>query len=402
MPISNIYNILTLRDFRLFCGHNAFHVLGEAATFIAQGWLVLSLSGDSAFWVGVASGIRGLGHISCSLVGGVLADRRNRRVVILILALFRAGTFSVLAVFIMNDKVQLWHVLVIVFIQGGTDGMLSPSFNGLIYDTVGPKRLMNGVAYILGAFHISWAIGSVLTGHLVNVNGIGSAYALAAIFCLLSIIPLIKMKVSNTTEAKKEPVFQNLVRGIKYVAKHRFLRVLLLLSVLVETFGFSYLVMLPVIAKTILLVGPKGLGYLSSANGIGSIIGTVVIATLGDFKHKWKLLAIGTLCGGISIFLIACSSWYVLSLILAGIIGFFLVVYDATINTLFQTLSEDEMRGRVLGLYGMTWGFTPVGGFVVGSVASTAGVPFAVALGGIIILAYSLGIIARVDRDRIS
>ena len=99
------------------------------------------------------------------------------------------------------------------------------------------------------------------------------------------------------------------------------------------------------------------------------------------------------------IFLFGSSPWYPLSLLLTGFIGFFLVTYDATINTLLQTVSEDDMRGRVLGLYGMTWGFTPLGGFVSGSVANIAGAPFAVALGGVVILVYTIGVLARVNKN---
>lgn len=402
MPYSRIYKTLTLRDFRLLWFSSYINVIGEVATFIAQGWLVLSLTGDSALWVGIASGIRGAGHIGFALVGGILADRLKRRVVLIILTLVRAGTFSVLALLIFNDKVQLWHVLLIVFIQGGADGLMAPSFNGLIYDTVGPKRLMNAIAYILAAFHISWAIGSILTGNLINTFGIWSAYALALVACLLSVIPLKLMKVSNATQAREEPILLNVVQGVKYVAKHNPLRALLLLSILTESFGFSYLVMLPVIAKTVLNVGPTGLGYLTAAGGIGSLAGTAVVAGLSDFNNKWRLLTLGTLGAGISIFLFASSPWYGLSLILAGFIGFFLVTYDISINTLLQTLSRDNMRGRVLGLYGMTWGFTPAGGFVAGAVANIAGVPFAIGLGGVIILAYTLGVIARMNGNRIS
>jgi MFS family permease len=402
MASSRIYNTLSLREFRLFWSSSFIHVIGDAATFLAQGWLVLSLTGDSALWVGIASGIRGAGHIGFALVGGILADRLKRRVILAVMALFKTVTFAVLALLIFHDKVQLWHVLVIVFIQGAADGLTAPSFNGLIYDTVGPTRLMNGIAYILAAFQISWTIGSILTGHLINTIGIGSAYALASASFLLSVIPLKLMDVSNTTEAKEESIFVNVVQGIQYVARNAPLRALLLLSMLAEAFGFSYLVMLPVIAKTVFKVGPTGLGYLTAAGGTGSLIGTFVVAGLSNFKDKWKLLTLGTVSAGVSILLFASSPWYELSLILAALIGFSLVAYDAAMNTLLQTLSTDNMRGRVLGLYGMTWGFTPIGGFAVGSVANIAGAPFAIGFGGVIILAYTVGVIARMKRKLVS
>ena len=402
MALSRIYKTLTLRDFRLFCSSSFIHVIGDAATFLAQGWIVLSLTGDSALWVGIASGIRGAGHVGLALAGGILADRLNRRVILAVVAMVKTVTFAMLALLIFNDKVELWHVLVIVFVQGASDGLTAPSFNGLIYDTVGPARLMNAIAYVLATFQISWTIGSVLTGHLINTVGISAAYALASVFFLLSVIPLKLMGVSNTTEATKESVLVNVVQGIQYVVRHSSLRVLLVLSVLVEAFGFSYLVMLPVVAKSVLGVGPTGLGYLTAAGGIGSLIGTVVVAGLSEFKNKWKLVTLGTAGAGVSILLFASSPWYELSLILAALIGFSLISYDAALNTLLQTLSTDNMRGRVLGLYGMTWGFTPVGGFAVGAIANIAGAPLAVGIGGLIILAYTLGVVARANRNLVS
>lgn len=395
MRFSRLYNILTLRDFRLLWLNSSIHVVGEVATFMAQGWLVLAITEDSALWVGIASGVRGAGHIGFGLAGGVLADRLKRQSVIIIISVLRAGLFAVLAILVFNGNIQLWHVMVAVFIQGSVDGLVAPSFNGLIYDTVGPKRLMNAIAYILASHHISWTVGSILTGHLLNTFGIGSAYALALVSCLLGIVPLKLMNVSNTTQAREETIVVNVVQGIQYVVKNRSLRMLLILSVLTEAFGFSYLVMLPVIAKMVLSVGPTGLGYLSAAGSIGSLIGTAAVAGLSDVKDKWKVLSLGTLSAGVSILLFALSPWYALSLILAACIGFSLVTYDAAINTLFQTLSSDSMRGRVLGIYGMTWGFTPLGGFAIGAIASITGASFAVGFGAVIILAYTLGVITR-------
>ena len=179
--------------------------------------------------------------------------------------MFRAGIFAVFGLLIITGEIQLWHVMVIVFIQGSGDGLMAPFFNGLIYDTVGPNRLMNALAYILAVFHISWATGSIAAGHLMNTMGIGFAYSLASIFCLLSIIPLMLIRVSNVTQADREPIPSNIVQGIHYVFRNKPLRVLLILSMLTEAFGFSYLIMLPVIAKTVLAVGPTGLGYLAAS-----------------------------------------------------------------------------------------------------------------------------------------
>ncbi len=395
MPAPRIFSTLGIRDFRLLWGSSSIYVIGAATELIAQGWMVLLLTGDSALWVGIASGIRGAGHIIFALIGGVLADRLSRRMV---LTTFRGISGLVLlglALLVSQDRAELWHVLVVVFIQGSIDGMVAPAFNGLIYDTVGPRRLMNAVAYTLGGFHISWTAGSVLAGNVINSVGMGAAFALAGVAYSTSVLPLLFMKVSVSAQQQRESIWRNLGQGLAYVAGNSPLRALLVLSVLTETFGFSYIVMLPVIAKTVLNVGPTGLGYLSGAGGAGALIGIALLASFSDFPNKWKLLTIGALGAGTGIALFAFSSWYAISLVLVAAIGLALVVYDATINTLLQLTSDENMRGRVLGLYGMTWGFTPAGGFIVGAVASIATAPLAVGMGGVVIVTYTAAVIAR-------
>ena len=395
MPASRIFSTLSIRDFRLLWGSSAIYVIGAATELLAQGWMVLLLTNDSALWVGIASGIRGVGHIVFALIGGVLADRLSRRFV---LSTFRAISGLVLlglALLVLQDKAQLWHILVVVFIQGSADGIVAPAFNGLIYDTVGPRRLMNAVAYTLGGFHIFWTLGSVLAGNLINSSGIGAAFALAGVVYSVSVLPLLFMKVARSVQQRQESIWRNLGQGLAYVAGNNSLRALLILSVFTEAFGFSYIIMLPVIAKTVLNVGPTGLGYLSAAGGAGALIGIAVLASFSDFSNKWRLLTVGTLGAGVSIVLFASSSWYAISLVLVAAIGLSLVVYDATINTLLQLTSDENMRGRVLGLYGMTWGFTPAGGFIVGAVASAAGAPIAVGIGGVVIVTYAAAVIAR-------
>ena len=395
MSASRIFSTLSIRDFRLLWGSSAIYVIGAATELIAQGWMVLLLTNDSALWVGIASGIRGAGHIVFALIGGVLADRLSRRMV---LSTFRAISGLVLlglALLVLQDRAQLWHILVVVFIQGSADGIVAPAFNGLIYDTVGPRRLMNAIAYTLGGFHISWTVGSVLAGNVINSSGIGAAYALAGAVYSASVLPLLFMKVARSVQQRQESIWRNLGQGLAYVAGNNSLRALLILSVFTEAFGFSYIIMLPVIAKTVLNVGPTGLGYLSAAGGAGALIGIAVLASFSDFSNKWRLLTIGTLGAGVSIVLFASSSWYAISLVLVAAIGLSLVVYDATINTLLQLTSDENMRGRVLGLYGMTWGFTPAGGFIVGAVASAAGAPIAVGIGGVVIVTYAAAVIAR-------
>jgi MFS family permease len=207
---------------------------------------------------------------------------------------------------------------------------------------------------------------------------------------------LLKIPGRQVAGRPREPIWRNLADGLKYAAINRQLRALLLLSVLVETFGFSYIVMLPVIARDVLRVWSTGLGYLAAAGSVGALVGTLVVSRLSETEKKWAMLTVGTGCAGIGLLLFAFSPWFATSLALAGAVGIALSVYDATLATLLQLVSEDALRGRILGMYGLTWGFTPLGGFIAGAVASILSAPIAIGAGGIAIVSYAAGVLSRV------
>ena len=394
MPVLQLFNTLRVRDFRWLWSSSVINVLGMSTELLAQGWIVLLIT-DSPLWVGVASGIRGAGHVGTGIIGGVVADRFNRRNVLATLQPVRGLLLAGLALLVLTDTVQLWHVLAMVLVQGMADGLMAPSFNGLIYDTLGPRRLLTGLATMLAGFHVSWMVGSVATGTIMSTWGVGTAYVVAAGAYLVSPLPLLLVSVGKPVQRHQESVWHNIVEGLRYVSASKPLRVMLLLSVLVETFGFSYIVMLPVIAKNVLHVGASGLGYLSAAGSVGALAGTVVVAGLSEFRAKWTMLTVSTGVAGISLVLFGISPWFITSLILATAVGSALVIYDASINVLLQLLSNDTVRGRVLGLYGLTWGFTPVGGFIAGVIASIASAPVALGVGGTVIAGYALSVLNR-------
>ena len=192
MFISQLFNTLNVRDFRWLWGSGVIYILGMSTELLAQGWMVLLIT-ESPIWVGIASGIRGAGHVGTGIIGGVLADQISRRNVLATLQWVRGIPLVWLALLVLTDTVQLWHILAVVLFQGVADGFMSPSYNGLIYDTLGPRRLMNGLATMLAGFHFSWMVGSMITGSVISVWGIGIAYLVAAGFYLLSPLPLLQI-----------------------------------------------------------------------------------------------------------------------------------------------------------------------------------------------------------------
>ncbi len=260
-----------------------------------------------------------------------------------------------------------------------------PGNNSLAYQLVGPERLLNAMATRLAAMNISRIIGSLIAGSLMAELGIGSAYLFAASGSLVGIMFLWRIPESLPSSDPRVPFWKGIRRGLEYIRSNQTIRRLLLLSLCMEAFGFSHFVMMPVMARDVLEVGPTGLGYLSAASGVGSALSTIAIASLGDFRRKGILLTITALAAGISLILFALSPWFILSLFLVALAGGTLMAYDVTMATMLQLLSDDSMRGRVLGIYGLTFGFTPVGGLLAGSIAAISSASLAISVGGVII-----------------
>ena len=395
--LSRLWASFTVHDFRWLWGNQFLLALASSMEMLAQGWLVLQLT-DSAFWVGAAAGLRGLGHVGFSIFGGVIADRGDRRRSFALVQVIVGLSALLLGLLVVTDRASLTIVLAIVFFRGTTAGVILPLGNAIVYDAVGRGHLLNAIAARLAGFNVARIVGSLLAGALIATVGVGGCLLVIAGVALVAPTTLAFMRGTYRAAGASESPLKNAAEGLRYSWGSAELRRLLVMSALMEMFGFSYLVMLPVIARDVLEVGAAGLGLLSAANATGSVIGTVGVASLGDFRAKGLLL--GTMAAGVGLTLVlfALSPWFALSLVLTGLVGLTLMSYDTTMATLIQLLCSDAMRGRVMGLYALTYGFTPLGGFVVGAVASAVSAPFAVGISGGAILAYALPMLRRLTR----
>ena len=374
-------------EFRWFWSSILFSSMSMGIRMLAQGWLVLEIT-DSPFWVGAVAGLQGLGLVGFGAFGGTIVDRFDKRKVLATVHLIGGGMAFLTGALVITGYVELWHMLIISLIQGLLMATQLPASNSLAYQIVGPQRLLNAMATRLMAMNISRIIGSLIAGALITKYGVGSSYLFAASGSFVGLGLLWLVKGNFQASSQQEPFLQATSQGLKYIWGAINIRGLLLLSLFMEAFGFSHLVMMPVMARDVLNVGATGLGYLSAASGIGSTLSTLAVAGLGDFKSKGALLTGTAFCAGVSLVLFAFSPWFAVSLVMVALAGGSLMAYDVTMGTMLQLISHSEMRGRVMGVYGLTFGFTPVGGFLAGSVATILSAPIAVAAGGIIITVY--------------
>ena len=384
----NLLSAFQVKDFRWYWVSVFFSSMAMGVRMLAQGWLILDITG-SPFWVGAAAGVGGSGLGIFGAVGGTIVDRFDKKMVLCVLYVFGSAVIVTMGLLVIYDRIVLWHVLLGAFFQGIVMAAQQPAVNSIAYQLVGSSRLLNAMAARLLAMNISRIIGSVIAGYLIYRFGIGSSYIFAACCSIIGLGFLYFVKVeSRILSAANESFWFSTKQGIKYIFTRKNIRELLLLSLIMEAFGFAHLIILPVVAKDVLFVDAMGLGILSAASGVGATVSTLLVAFLGDFKYKSLLLVITAIFSGVGLVLFAFSSWFILSTILVAWVGGSLMAYDVTMGTMIQLSSKEEMRGRVLGVYGLTFGFTPVGGFFMGWLASLFSAPIAIATGGVIIMAY--------------
>ncbi len=361
-----------------------------------QGWLVLQLT-DSPFWVGLVAVIQGVGQFAFSVFSGVLIDRLDRRWVVIVADGIGGMVALTIALLTLTERVALWHILVASFMQGVYLSFRWPATSTIVYAVVGPQRMLNASAAQMLGFNIARVLGSAIVGGLIAVWGVSAGYFFAAACSFSAAILMLMVHGSFISRDILESFWQATQAGIHYTRTNKPIWYLLGLSVVVEMFGYSHLFLLPLIAHDMLEVGAIGLGFLSTAGGIGALFSTVIVGSLGDYQDKGLLLVSSTLLGGLFLVFFAFSPWYMLSLALITIVGAMLMAYDVTLQTLLLLLPSDAMRGRVQGLFVFTISSNSLGALVLGGIASVASTSFALVMGGGIIVAVALCMLSTLN-----
>ncbi len=387
----------SLPTYRWVWASTLFFFMTRITTILMQGWLVLQLT-DSPFWVGLTAVVQGVGQFAFSIFSGVLIDRLDRRRVVIVVDGIGGMVALTIALLALTEQIALWHVIGASFMQGVYLSFRWPATSTIVYAVVGPQRMLNASASQMLGFNIARVLGSTIVGGLIAAWGVSAGYFFAAACSFSAAILMLMVHGSFISRDILEPFWQATQAGINYTRTNKSIWYLLGLSVVVEMFGYSHLFLLPLIARDMLEVGATGLGFLSAAGGIGALLSTVIVGSLGDYQNKGVLLISSTVLGGLFLVFFAFSPWYMLSLALITIVGATLMAYDVTLQTLLLLLSNDAMRGRVQGLFVFTISSNSFGALILGGVASVASTSFALAMGGGIIVAavlYMLSTLAR-------
>jgi len=371
--------------FRWLWGNSLFGTMRLIVVFIARGWLVLTMTG-SPFWVGLAPALRGVTQIILGAFSGVLLDRINRKKLLVISEVGNSLVALGVGALVITGQIELWHIMLASVIEGIFISFRWPAINTILYETVGSEKVLNASATQLTGFNLGNIIASAIAGILIESYGIGSGYLLATGCGLISGISAFFVKGEFQPKIEIQESFKkSLQGGLKYVWTSQPLRLVLVLSFTMSLLGWSHISMMPVMARDILGVNAAGLGFLTTAGGIGAFIATLLIAGLGNYQNKIRLAIFSASITAIMTIIFAISPWYYASLAIKVILQGGIMGFEATLAAIVLMLTSDQMQGRVQGIYTLLFGFTWLGGVIMGSIATISSAPIAIGSGGVAI-----------------
>ena len=346
-----MFSALRFSNFRWFWLNGATQAMGQGMQFLTIGILVLD-STDSSYQLGLVIFAYGVPNLAFSLVGGIIADRTDRLRLLVSTRVVESGLLLALAILKLSGVMELWHVFAVSALLGTVQAINGPTRMALVADLVDRKDLMNAVALHTMVNQSGQIIGPALAGGVIEIAGVGNALVANAAMYLFGIAFLVLIKgLVAMPEAPKKAVIRELREGLQCVRSTPVLYTVIGLALAFTFFGMSYRQVLPAFTKEVLDVGAGGTGLLWLGAGLGSLLGSFLLASLGDFKRKsWLLLAsLLLLC----VFLIAFawSPWYWISWILFFFVGTMSTgLFWPLANTLVQLNVPSELRGRVLSI----------------------------------------------------
>jgi MFS family permease len=378
------------RNFRLFASGQLISLVGTWVQNVAEAWLVYRLTGSSAA-LGLVR-FAGLAPIfALALVGGDWADRADRRRILIGTQTAAMVLAFVLAALCFTGQAQVWIIVLLAGLLGVVNAIDNPTRQSFVVEMVGKEDLPGAIGFNSSMFHLARILGPTAAGVLLATVGEAWCFTINGLSFVAVIASLALMRLPQTARpAPQGHLLTRIKAGVAYAWGNPALRALLALVAVVSLFGSSFLVLMPVVAKEVLGRGADGYSLLMTAAGIGSLAGAMIL-TMRKAAGLWALRTTAGLCFGLALILFSLSRTFWLSALLAVPCGLFMILIMATSNTLVQTLTPDELRGRVMALFAMMFmGMSPFGSLGAGLLAEHIGVGPTLSLCGAVCLAAGL------------
>jgi MFS family permease len=380
------FSALHHRNFRLFFTGQLISFTGSWMTTTAQGWLVYQLTGSKAL-LGVVAAAASAPMLVFSTWGGWIADRYPKRSVIVATQFALMFISLAMAALVWTKIVQPWHIIALAILSGITMAFDMPARQSFVIEMTSRDDLMNAISLNSSAFNCARIVGPSIAGFLMAHVGIAMCFLLDGVSFIPVIGGLLLMRL-----AKKEALgaggggaIAQALEGFRYVSGHRRVLTILSLFTVVGVFGWSYSVLLPAFAHDVLHLEANGYGLLMAGSGVGALVAALTVASAGHILPTRTMALGGVWIFSVTLVLFAYTRNLYLGVVLLAFVGFGLVLYFSTSNTVLQSIVPDEMRGRVMGIWALIFGgMIPLGSLEAGLMADFLGTPATMAIGALI------------------
>ena len=387
--LKTTFRSLKYHNFRLFFGGQSISLIGTWMQRIAMPWLVYDIS-HSVVLLGVVGFAGQIPTFLLASFGGVLTDRWNRYHILIVTQILAMIQALVLALLFYTGVLQVWHIITLSVFLGCINAFDTPARQSFLIEMVENKEdLPNAIALNSTMANGARLLGPSIAGVLIALIGEGACFLINGLSYIVVIISLLNMKIlTRKINPVKKDIFREMKEGFNYTFGFPPLKHVILLLAMNSLWGMPYSVLMPVFAKEIFHSGPHVFGFLMGAAGMGALTGAIYLASRKTVLGLEKLIPFSAALFGAGLIAFSLSRFLWLSLIFLAIAGLGMMIQMASSNTIIQTVSDDNMRGRVMSFYTMAFmGMTPFGSLLAGSMAKIFGAPMTLEIGGVVCIA---------------
>jgi MFS transporter, DHA1 family, staphyloferrin A biosynthesis exporter len=392
------------RNYRYLWSGTLLMGAGQWVQQVTLGWLLYDLTGSSIL-LGLLNGARAIPFLVAGPIAGVVADRVDRRKLLLLVEQFLFATAFIMGWLAATGSVAPWHLFVFTLCTGIAWSFTDPVRQTLIPNVVPKKDLVNAVALNSVANNATKVMGPALGGLLIALFGVAGNFFVQALAYVGVLTMIYRMAVPRTpAQARQSSMFANMKEGLRYVWSNTLVLALILIALVPRLLAVPYQTLMPIFQKDVLGVGPAGLGMLMAAPGVGGLIALLTLASIaGRVKRQGVLMLTAVILLGTFLVIFSQTTSFNIALLTLVGAGGCQVMFNATVNTLLHLTVPDELRGRVMSIYMLDRGLMPAGALLAGTSAHLIGAPattglmgFSVVLLGMV-LAWRVPLIRRVQ-----
>jgi predicted MFS family arabinose efflux permease len=393
MPTSTlrrIFKAFQYRDFRLMWIGACTSSIGTWMQIVAQGWLIYRLS-HSARLLGMDQFLAGLPIFLFTIIGGVVADRSERRKILLMSQWVQMASAATLTVLVALGLTHVWPILCLSFVSGLAQAFGGPAYSALIPTLVEPEDMPNAIALNSIQFNLAVTVGPALAGITLAKLGEKWCFGLNALSFLAPIISLSMISSRFVPDSTKQSMYKSMTQGIKFIWHHGSMVGLIVLAFLMTFLSMPMRTYIPVFVKDIFHRGPETFGYLLSVMGIGSICGSLAVAGIGNIRNKGRFALTMLICLGLGIAGFSLSKSLPFSYSMLAFVGASMMAVFATVTSLVQLIITNEMRGRVMSVYNFAFrGGMPMGNLLSGWLVPMFTAPIVLGVNGLVLVVVAL------------